>query len=75
MAESVTLHLDTAGDIITVTLPGTSCTVTYRRSINEQGLVALHMEGDLNSPISQAEFLERAWRIANDKARELGWLV
>jgi hypothetical protein len=26
-------------------------------------------------PITQAEFLERAWKLANDKARELGWIV
>jgi hypothetical protein len=75
MAETVTLHLDTAGDLITVTLPGTSCTVTYRRSIDALGLVELHKEWDQNSPISQAEFLQRAWRIANDKATELGWIV
>ena len=26
-------------------------------------------------PLAQAEFLARAWKLANDKARELGWIV
>jgi hypothetical protein len=25
--------------------------------------------------VSQAEFLARAWKLANDKARGLGWIV
>jgi hypothetical protein len=25
--------------------------------------------------MTQAEFLERAWKLANDKARALGWIV
>ena len=27
------------------------------------------------APMTQAEFLARAWRVANDKARELGWIA
>jgi hypothetical protein len=26
-------------------------------------------------PIKRAEFLTFAWKLANDKARELGWIV
>jgi len=25
--------------------------------------------------MKQSEFLAKAWRLANDKARELGWIV
>ena len=25
--------------------------------------------------ITRVEFLARAWKLANDKARELGWIV
>jgi len=25
--------------------------------------------------MTQAEFLERAWKLANDKARALGWIA
>lgn len=27
------------------------------------------------TPMTQAEFHARAWKLANDKARELGWIV
>ena len=30
---------------------------------------------DHDAPMTQAEFHGRAWRLANDKARELGWIV
>jgi hypothetical protein len=75
MAESVRLRLETAGDNIVITLPGTSCSVTYRKPVHSPGLVAANVRGDRDAPISQADFLARAWRIANDKARELGWIV
>lgn len=29
----------------------------------------------LNASITIAEFHARAWRLANEKARELGWIV
>ena len=32
------------------------------------------MKDDSRVPITQAEFLERAWKLANDKARALGWI-
>jgi hypothetical protein len=28
-----------------------------------------------DAPMTQAEFHGRAWRLANDKARERGWIV
>jgi hypothetical protein len=30
---------------------------------------------DQDAPMTQAEFHARAWKAANDKARELGWIV
>ena len=30
---------------------------------------------DPRAELTQAEFLARAWRLANDKARELGWIA
>ena len=32
-------------------------------------------KNDSGAPMNQAEFLSRAWQAANDKARELGWIV
>jgi hypothetical protein len=30
---------------------------------------------DPRLPMTGAEFLAKAWKLANDKARELGWIV
>jgi hypothetical protein len=30
---------------------------------------------DPRIPMTAAEFLAKAWKLANDKARELGWIV
>jgi hypothetical protein len=32
-------------------------------------------ENEKDAAVSQAEFLARAWKLANDKARELGWIA
>jgi hypothetical protein len=38
-------------------------------------LVEFEVRGDKSAGISQVDFLARAWRVANDKARELEWIV
>jgi hypothetical protein len=30
---------------------------------------------DPRAPMTVSQFLAKAWRLANDKARELGWVV
>jgi hypothetical protein len=35
----------------------------------------LPAKDDARTGLTQAEFLARAWRLANDKARELDWIV
>ena len=70
------IHLDVRGDII-VDLPGTSYTVTYHKPAVSPQLLAADLPAN-NYPragLTQAEFLARAWRLANDKARELGWIA
>jgi hypothetical protein len=32
------------------------------------------MQVDRRSPLSQAEFVGKAWTMANEKARDLGWI-
>ena len=59
---------------IIVTLPGTSFGVVYRKEA-EPWLLASDIRDDPNSPISRFTFRARAWTAANDKARELGWIV
>ena len=76
MAQSLQLKAEVEGEIIVVTLPGTSYRVNYRKNPDAPGIVQSRiMLGDSSAPISGAEFEDLAWRAANQKARELGWLV
>lgn len=60
---------------ITVTLSD-CCSVVYRRSADLRQLVVKpHSVTSLaQSPMTEAEFHAHAWRLARDKARELGWI-
>jgi hypothetical protein len=62
---------------IVVTMPGTSLRVVYRRPHRGSQLVARldYFQDQQKGPITRAEFLARALKAANDKARELGWIV
>ena len=64
-------------DEIIVTLPGTSYTVTYYKSASSPRPLTKNFptKDDGRLPVTKAEFLARAWKVANDKARELGWIV
>ena len=70
-------QIEVRGDEIIVTLPGTNYTVTYYKPANSPQLLGkdFPMKDDNRAPMTQAEFLRLAWRAANDKARELGWIV
>ena len=71
------IHLDVSGGDIIVDLPGTRYTVTYHRPVVSSQLLAAYLPGedDPRTKLTQAEFLARAWRLANEKARELDWIV
>ena len=71
------LHVEVEDDDIMVTLPGTSYAVTYYKVANSPQLHGRHLpdQVDRRSPISQAAFVGKAWKLANAKARELGWIV
>ena len=68
------LYVEVRHQEITVTRPGTGLRVTYRRVANEPVLEALcSMRGD---PDAKAlNFLTEAWKVANAKAKALGWLA
>jgi hypothetical protein len=70
------IHLDVRGGDIIVDLPGTSYTVTYHKPVVSLQLLTgyLPAKDDARTGLTQADFLARAWRLANDKARELGWI-
>jgi len=68
------LRLTVRDDAITVTLPGTWFTVTYRRLPGLVDLVATNVVDDRRVALRKPDFLARASRIAHNKARELGWI-
>ena len=66
-----------AGNDITVTLLGTRYSVTHFKRRGSPGLFAkdiVHGD-DPRVPMTSAEFLAKAWKVANQKASELGWIV
>ena len=69
--------LSVNADEIIVTVPFTSYTVTYYKPDNSPQLFARKFpsKDDSSVPMTQAEFLAQAWRLANAKARELGWVA
>jgi hypothetical protein len=71
------LHLEVVDDEIVVTLPFTSYTVTYYKPAKSPQLLAKRIASrdDPGSAMTLSEFLARAWRAANNKARELRWIV
>ena len=78
MAAIVGLRVEVQGDDIVVTLPGTSYVVTYYRAaaFPQQLLTKSHSGREAqDAPMTQAEFHARAWKAANDKAREFGWIA
>ena len=77
MTDGGSLHIEVVDGEIVVTLPFTSYTVTYYKPARSPQLLAKRIASrdDPGSAMTLSEFLARAWRAANDKARELGWIV
>jgi hypothetical protein len=70
------LHVEVRNGDVVVTMPGTGLRVVYRKPHHGSQLVA-RLDYFLNQqmgPVTQAEFRALAWKCANDKARELGWI-
>ena len=49
----------------------------YYKPVNSPQLLAKNFpyDDDRHIELTQAEFLARAWRLANDQARELRWIL
>jgi hypothetical protein len=78
MAESWgKIRVDVVDDEIIVALPGTTYSVTYYKPPNSPQLLAslISDKDDKRVALKLSEFLARAWKEANDAARELGWIV
>jgi hypothetical protein len=65
------------GNDIIITLLGTRYSVTYFKRRGSPGLFAKDItnEDDPHVPMTSAEFLAKAWKVANEKARGMGWIV
>jgi hypothetical protein len=76
MAVSVQLRAELEGEHIIVTLPGTSFRATYYKDPDAPGLKqSPAISDDKSAAITHKEFEALAWKAANEKARELGWMV
>lgn len=71
------LRVSLVDDEIIVIRPGSFYSVTYYKPENSPQLLAKRIadHDDLRISMTAAEFLAEAWSLANDKARELGWIV
>jgi hypothetical protein len=67
------LHIEVRDQDIVVTMPSTNLRVVYRKPHHGSQLLARldYFQDQQRGP----EFLTRALKAANDKARELGWIV
>ena len=68
------LRIEVEGEDLRVTLPGTSYAVKCCKLANQLYCKEYPMQVDRRSPLSQAEFIGKAWTMANEKARDLGWI-
>jgi hypothetical protein len=77
MTNPADLHVEARERDINVTMPGTNLRVVYRKPDRAPQLVARldYFQNQQEGPITREEFLTLAWKLANDKARELGWVV
>jgi hypothetical protein len=71
------LQVDLVDDDLIASLPETIYSITYYKPPKSLGLIARNIpdSDDPQSAIKLSEFLAGAWLAANDKARELGWIV
>jgi hypothetical protein len=66
------LHVELRGELIIVSLPGTQFYAIYvMPTTTPRPRLILKRRTDTED----YELLARAWQTANDKARELGWIV
>jgi len=67
--------VDVRGGNIIVSLAGSKYAVKHKPRNSAQLLArSLPAKDDRNASMTQGEFLALAWRAANAKAHELGWL-
>jgi len=72
------IAVEVLDDEILVTMPGTSFSIVYERTKDNQ-LIASDFSGrkvqNEENKVSFPQFLSLAWTAANEKAREIGWIA
>ena len=71
------LRVQVQGDEIAVTASGTDYVMTYHKPANSPQLLAKRFprKEDRRVSMTLADFLTAAWKLADDTARELGWIA
>jgi hypothetical protein len=71
------LRVEVQGRAIVITASDSDYVVTYHKPENSAQLIAKSYprKEDRRVSMTLATFLTMAWSLANDKARELGWIV
>jgi hypothetical protein len=67
------LSIEVRGSDIVIRKPLAGLSITYRRTADEPLLVATDLMRRDPNP-AETEFLVQAWKAAQKKAKELGWL-
>ena len=77
MTTEYRLRVELRGGDIVVTCPGSSYRVVYYKPADQPQLMAKEKCGNTShvASLTQAEFHARAWKLANDRARQLGCIV
>jgi len=77
MRDEPQLRVRVINDEIVVTLPGYHYAVTYSKPSQGRVLIVRNSPptDDLRITMKKSEFLAKAWKLANAKARDLGWIV
>ena len=75
MSANSEFRVQVVDDEIIVTLPGSHYSATYYKPAKSPKLLAkcISDRDDPRVAMRLSEFIARAWILANDKARELGW--
>ena len=69
------ISVEVVGGEIVVTELGTTFLLAYRKSAEEPRLVLRPSRIPPTTASLRSAFRAQAWQAANDKARELGWIV
>jgi hypothetical protein len=71
------IRVEVVDDEIIVILPGSHYSVTYFKPERVPQMLAKDISDrdDPRAPMTVSEFLAKAWKLANEQARELGWIV